>query len=61
MSVLLGLGAALLALAAGWAVSRRLWPFGRCWRCKGTGRGWGSNSRRWNLCRRCGGSGRRNR
>ena len=51
-------------LAGGWLVwwlvwrgplSRLIWPFGPCPRCKGTGRGWGSNRKRWNHCRRCGG------
>lgn len=47
---------------AWWLVSRRLWPFGPCPACRGrAGRNWGSNARRWGVCTRCGGSGRRNR
>ena len=50
-----------LAVAAGWAGSLYLWPFGPCMSCKGTGRNSGSSRKRFGECRRCGGSGRRRR
>ncbi|HEY6276038.1 MAG TPA: hypothetical protein VIX86_06870, partial [Streptosporangiaceae bacterium] len=46
----------LLAFATG---SVALWPYARCAGCNGTGRTWGSSSRRWGMCRRCAGTGRR--
>ena len=51
-----------IALAvAGWWVSLRLHPFGKCWTCKGTGLNPGSKSTRFGLCRTCGGTRRRTR
>jgi len=54
------IGVAVWRLVA-WVVSRWLWPWGPCPRCGGTGKGWGSNSKRWNRCRRCGGKPERRR
>lgn len=51
----------VIALLVGWRVSRWLWYHGPCRRCGGSGKSWGSNSKRWGYCRRCGGSGARRR
>ena len=53
--------ALLIALAAVAVVSRLLWPFARCRACGGSGTNAGSNRRRWGVCGRCGGSGKRTR
>lgn len=53
-----GLLLAAAALAIVWAVSRLLWPYRPCPRCRGTGRNPGSNKRRHGDCKRCKGSGR---
>jgi DnaJ-class molecular chaperone len=52
-------GAAILW--GGYRVGLRLWPWGPCPKCGGSGRSRGSNSRRHGLCGRCGGSGRQRR
>jgi DnaJ-class molecular chaperone len=50
----------VIALAvAGWLVSLRIHPFGRCRTCKGTGTNPGSKAARFGLCRTCGGTRRR--
>jgi hypothetical protein len=54
--ILVGLGA-----AAAYAGSLYLWPFRPCGRCSGTGRSKGSSRKRYGLCPRCHGSGRRRR
>jgi DnaJ-class molecular chaperone len=46
-------------LAAGWWLSLRFHPFGRCRACKGTGTNPGSKGGRFGLCRTCGGTRRR--
>lgn len=51
----------LISFAAVAVASRILWPFARCRSCRGSGRSWGSNHRRWGVCGRCGGSGKRRR
>lgn len=51
--------ALILAVVAVFVVGRWLWPFGRCRACGGSGKSFGSNSRRWGTCGRCGGSGTR--
>jgi DnaJ-class molecular chaperone len=51
-----------IVAAFGYYVSLRIHPFVKCWLCKGTGRHFGSiyqYSHR--KCRKCGGSGRRDR
>jgi hypothetical protein len=53
--------ALLIALIVVAVISRILWPFGPCRRCRGSGRRAGSNRRRWGRCGRCGGSGTRRR
>lgn len=44
------------ALSAAWLVSRLLWPYKPCRRCKGSGRNPGSNDRRHGDCKRCKGT-----
>jgi hypothetical protein len=51
----------LILLAVAWVIRVRLWPFGPCGKCDGTGKNIGSNGRRWGKCRRCKGSGTRQR
>jgi hypothetical protein len=54
--------AVLLAIAAaGYYASLFIWPFTNCGRCKGGGRNAGSNRRWFGACRKCGGSGRKER
>ena len=48
-------------LAAAWAVSLYAYPFTTCLRCAGTGLKKGSTGKRFGLCKRCGGSKRRQR
>jgi len=50
----------LIALAAFacWAISIYVYPFRHCGKCGGTGRKPGSTRRRFDLCRRCCGTGR---
>ncbi len=50
-----------LILVIVWGVSRYLWPLARCRKCAGSGKNWGSTGKRWGECKRCGGSGRRQR
>jgi hypothetical protein len=52
---------ALVVLAVVWVIRVRLWPFGPCGKCGGSGKNIGSNGRRWGKCRRCKGSGTRQR
>jgi S-DNA-T family DNA segregation ATPase FtsK/SpoIIIE len=52
------LGGAAAAIAF-YAWSCKVWPYGPCLACQGSGRNWGSTSRRHGKCRRCGGTGRR--
>lgn len=54
----------LIIAVLGWALcyagACALWPFARCWRCKGSGRRYQSEKRKtWRRCRWCKGSGRR--
>lgn len=56
MPTLLAVGFVLVGL---YFLSCRVWPNARCRPCSGTGRGAGSNRKRWNNCGTCGGSGRR--
>lgn len=54
----------LIGAAAVWALfyggACWLWPFARCWWCKGSGRRYQSEKRKtWRPCRWCKGSGRR--
>jgi DnaJ-class molecular chaperone len=51
----------IAAALACWAVSLYLWPLRPCGKCKGSGRNAGSNPQRFGECKRCGGSGRRQR
>jgi hypothetical protein len=55
----------LLAAVAGWVVyqvvAAKVWPFAGCGRCDGSGRNLGSNGKRWGTCRKCKGSGKRQR
>ena len=51
--------ALLIALVVVAVISRWRWPIARCRSCRGSGRNAGSNSDRWGICRRCGGSGKR--
>jgi hypothetical protein len=51
----------VLVLAAVWGGSLYAHPFGKCWRCLGTGLNRGSTSKRFGLCKACGGSRRRQR
>ena len=42
------------AIAFGWwRLSLLLWPNRPCWWCKGTGRNFGSNRKRWGTCWFC--------
>jgi hypothetical protein len=50
-----------LGIAAGNGVSLYFWPFAPCWSCNGSGRNRGSNRKRYGECRRCKGTGRRQR
>ena len=50
-----------LGLLAAWAVSVLLWPNAPCSRCQGSGKSLGSNGKRWGRCRRCKGTGTRQR
>jgi hypothetical protein len=47
--------AVLLVAAAAGGYAFDLWrrPYGRCWRCRGTGRVGGSTSKRWGKCPAC--------
>ncbi|MBC6456372.1 hypothetical protein [Actinomadura sp. HBU206391] len=51
----------VLVFTAGYLLSARLGPYGRCRRCDGNGQSPGSNRNRWGVCKRCKGSGRRER
>jgi DnaJ-class molecular chaperone len=53
--------ALVLIWATGYVISLKIWPYGRCGRCEGTGRNTGSNARRWGTCKRCKGSGKKQR
>lgn len=55
---LLGLGALVVV---GDVVSLWLWPFAPCRKCSGSGTNSGSNRSRFGLCRKCGGTRRRER
>lgn len=50
---------ALVAVAAGYAVVCRVWPFENCPRCKGSGKRRSPSGRAFGLCRRCKGAGSR--
>ena len=50
---------ALVLTISGYGVTCWLWPFGRCRRCRGTGKNIGSTGRRYGTHKRCGGTGRR--
>jgi DnaJ-class molecular chaperone len=53
--------AAVLAFAVfvAWLADLRWHPYARCWACRGKGRNRGSTPRRYGLCGRCDGTGRR--
>ena len=51
-------GLVFLAVLA-WLGDLRWHPYARCWACKGKSRNRGSTPRRYGLCGRCKGSGRR--
>lgn len=51
--------ALVIAIVTVALISRWRWPFARCWSCRGTGRNGGSDGRRWGICRRCDGTGKR--
>jgi tRNA(Ile2) C34 agmatinyltransferase TiaS len=51
----------VLGAAVAWVVRLWLWPNGPCGKCGGTGKNAGSTGRRWGRCRRCKGSGTRQR
>jgi hypothetical protein len=52
---------AVLVLLAAWGISLYVHPFTTCLRCGGTGLNKGSTGKRFGLCKRCGGSRRRQR
>jgi hypothetical protein len=58
-------GLVLFSVAAVWVVyqvvAAKVWPFARCRSCDGLGRNGGSSGKRWGTCRKCSGSGRRQR
>lgn len=56
-----GVVVVLVVLAVVWVIRLWLWPYGRCARCDGSGKNTGSNGRRWGTCRKCRGTGRRQR
>jgi len=60
-----GIAAAVAVVVAvvfgGWRLLLLIYPNGRCWWCKGTGRFWGSKSNRWGPCWFCKGKPRRRR
>ena len=45
--------AVLAGLYVAWRVSLRLHPYRPCWWCKGSGKNWWSNKRRWGTCWFC--------
>ena len=53
--------AAAVVLFGAYYLSLRMWPYGPCLICQGSGRNWGSNGKRHGVCRACRGSGRRTR
>jgi len=60
------MAAALLILAAivcgaGYWVSLKVWPLTKCGRCEGSGHNAGSTSKRFGMCKQCGGTGRKPR
>lgn len=57
-------GARYLAILAGgillwYVVAPFIWPWARCWCCRGTGRHYAPDREHWRGCRWCGESGRR--
>ena len=48
-------------VVAVWLGRLYFWPFSPCRRCKGTGRNVGSTRKRFGMCGKCDGSGRRRR
>jgi hypothetical protein len=52
-----GVAIALVVIVAVLALyAERQWhPTRRCPSCDGTGKNWGSTSKKWGICRRCGG------
>ncbi len=46
-------------LAAVWVIRALFWPYTKCSWCKGTGRNWGSTSKRFGYCWFCKRTGRR--
>jgi hypothetical protein len=48
-------------VSAGWLVSLWRWPFAPCRACSGKGTNSGSSRKRFGLCRKCGGTRRRER
>lgn len=53
--------AGLAVAAVIYRISLRLWPFTRCGKCQGRGTNAGSNRKRFGQCRKCGGSGSKER
>ncbi len=51
----------LIGCGAAWAAGLLLWPYSRCTRCGGSGKNSGSTGRRWGDCRKCRGTGKRQR
>jgi hypothetical protein len=51
----------LIVLAVAWVISLLLWPLAPCRHCGGRGKNIGSNGKRWGKCRRCKGTGSRQR
>lgn len=49
----------VIFVIAAWAVGVYFWPFAHCWRCHGRKVNRGSVSKRWGLCKQCGGTGSR--
>jgi hypothetical protein len=51
----------LIVVAVAWVVSVLLWPLAPCRHCGGRGKNIGSTGKRWGKCRRCKGTGTRQR
>lgn len=49
----------LTVLGAEYLIACWLWPWTRCWRCKGTGKFRSPTGRAWRDCPRCDGRGKR--
>ncbi|GAA1562536.1 hypothetical protein GCM10009789_14640 [Kribbella sancticallisti] len=51
--------AALVALAVGYVLACRIWPYANCPRCHGSGKSGSPTRKRFRNCPRCQGTGRR--